>query len=254
MSESVSVPWIEYKVCTKCSILRPITEFNKDKQNKRDGLASHCKTCTRANSKQWDIKNRELKLERSKERYKNNPEYFKSWLENNKENNKEYLKQWHNKNPNYNKVWYENNPEYLTEWNKNNPDKQVGYSRAWRENNPEESKEVVKKYRRTPKGKTAVLRANHNRRIQLKETVCDLTADQIQKQIKDQDNCCAYCGVKFTKETPAHIHHITPLKLKGSLTFGSILAVHMRCNSKLGAKLDMGRLNNWFFVFKQHSE
>jgi hypothetical protein len=46
------------KLCTKCNIRKPKTDFFKDKQ-KKDGLYSHCKACNVIQSGEWQKKNPE---------------------------------------------------------------------------------------------------------------------------------------------------------------------------------------------------
>lgn len=46
------------KICTKCKIGKPLTEFFKAKDQK-SGLSPSCKTCNMAQSRAWAIKNRD---------------------------------------------------------------------------------------------------------------------------------------------------------------------------------------------------
>lgn len=59
------------RVCTKCKLEKPETEFNKDR-NTYDGLAKWCKTCNRAKGKKYHSENREaLSLQKAKHRMLN---------------------------------------------------------------------------------------------------------------------------------------------------------------------------------------
>src|SRR4029077_7925033 len=75
------------KVCNKCSLNKPFSEFSKNIYGK-NGLQSYCKVCRamlsreqnqanpekkRESSRRWDSANRAKKNERARERYKENP-------------------------------------------------------------------------------------------------------------------------------------------------------------------------------------
>ena len=95
------------KQCKKCNNVKLFCEFNKDK-GKKDGLMSRCKECIQLYQKEWNGVNREHRnalsakyyvenkeeiiikksnsyntnrdklLKRQRQKYKNNPEYFKN--------------------------------------------------------------------------------------------------------------------------------------------------------------------------------
>lgn len=98
------------KICSKCNISKPLTEFNKNK-SKVDGYHVWCKKCISDNNKKLYNNNSEYKknqmnlyydknkntiLPKLKE-YRNKPEikskqadYIKTWIENNKEHYQQY--------------------------------------------------------------------------------------------------------------------------------------------------------------------
>jgi hypothetical protein len=59
--------------CSKCGIIKSISEFSKDKKYE-DGLDSQCKICKRKKTKDWVLKNLDHINKYSREYLKNNPE------------------------------------------------------------------------------------------------------------------------------------------------------------------------------------
>lgn len=47
-----------YKKCTRCSEVKPVDAYFKDKQ-KSNGFSPHCKTCDKRQSREWALKNKE---------------------------------------------------------------------------------------------------------------------------------------------------------------------------------------------------
>lgn len=112
------------KVCTKCRIEKPITEFNKDK-SKPNGYKSACKSCEKEYRKKHNEDTKESRAE-----------YNKQWREDNKESRAEYNKQYYDHNKEtaktYTKQYYKDNKEVVDKSN-----------RQWRKSN----KEAVKEWR-----------------------------------------------------------------------------------------------------------
>ena len=88
---------VDSKVCNKCKIDKPFSDYHKGKANK-DGLSYKCKSCT----KEYDIANSEKNNLRAKE-----------WVENNKERSKQnrrlYYKENIDKIKKYQKEYYKEN-------------------------------------------------------------------------------------------------------------------------------------------------
>jgi hypothetical protein len=79
---------MEMKLCKKCNILKPYSEYYKDKKNK-DGVCSHCKDCRNKKVKEWLSQN-------NKERN----EYIKKYRKKNNEKKIEYYRQYRTINRN----------------------------------------------------------------------------------------------------------------------------------------------------------
>ena len=80
---------MDYKSCKRCGQSKPITEFNKNSQN-RDKLNTCCKECKRSEHRERYAKN--------PERYKG---YQKKYYRNNSDRVAERHLEWVNKNRNY---------------------------------------------------------------------------------------------------------------------------------------------------------
>lgn len=92
---------MEFKTCSKCREVKPISEFHKNKSHK-DDHANQCKNCRIEEKKRYRENNLERIRERDRTYRKNNPEKEINWRENNRENIKKY-----------NRIYYENNSEEI---------------------------------------------------------------------------------------------------------------------------------------------
>lgn len=108
---------MDTKQCTKCKQIKTIDNFNKDKRYK-DGYANWCKACFREYHLKWYDENTEEVSQRSKEWYQENKEWVRP-LQNEKtrdkwKNDPEYRK---HKND-YKKEYFETHPEYkqIRQW------------------------------------------------------------------------------------------------------------------------------------------
>lgn len=100
------------KLCSKCKIERPRTEFSKNKRNK-DCLDSQCKHCLRLKYQAT----REKQLQSQRKWRERNPHYQQMWREDN-DNFQEYIKQYYQDNK-------ENTSKRKQQWRKSNPEKAV---------------------------------------------------------------------------------------------------------------------------------
>ena len=60
----------ENKICSKCKIEKPISEFNKN-SNTKDNLTSYCKICNNQNNSKWIKNNRERRKIYENKKYAN---------------------------------------------------------------------------------------------------------------------------------------------------------------------------------------
>lgn len=91
------------KVCSKCGVVRNISEFRKD-VTKKDGLRPDCKLCVKSYEMSRRINNPDMMKEKLKTYYKNNPEKRKKYRENYKLRKQEQRKERRNNDPVFNLI------------------------------------------------------------------------------------------------------------------------------------------------------
>jgi hypothetical protein len=140
---------MEFKKCSKCGLIKPVSEFNKHSQTK-DGLQSICKQCQTEYNRQWRLKH---------------PDYNQQYLIANREKCNERKKQWRATNRKKinetNRRWYAANPEKYNklkqQWKAANPEKVRETKQRWYIKHPEKTKAMWKrssdKRRSSTKGK-----------------------------------------------------------------------------------------------------
>jgi len=164
------------KICSKCSVDKPIECFGKHSQRK-DGLRSQCRACEVARTKAWREANP-----------KKRSAYGKAYREANKD-----------KISAYDKAYYEANREKAAArnraWYEANKDKIAAYDKAWQEAN---------------KDKVAAKDAKRHA-AKLKRTPPWLTQEH-----HDQITSIYAERVRLTQETGVvhHVDHILPLQGK----------------------------------------
>ena len=123
---------IEAKKCSKCGLIKPSTEFNKNKHNK-DGLSGQCVFCI----KQYKLLNKEKIKEQTKRYNKKRTEQKKIWAESNKDKVKESRKKWNKNNQDKRKEYLK---EYNKKYNEKNKKARLEYAKnkqkEYRKNNP----------------------------------------------------------------------------------------------------------------------
>lgn len=65
------------KICIKCKLEKSEDSFSKDASSK-DTLCYYCKECSAVSNKKWCIKNKDRITSYEKERYKDNPDYYRN--------------------------------------------------------------------------------------------------------------------------------------------------------------------------------
>lgn len=121
----VSIP---QKRCTKCTLVKPLAEFGKDKYAK-DGYTVHCKTCRCKATKRWQQTHIEYRSE-----------YGRQWREDNREYDRTRKAVWYQKSADQQK-------ERVRLWRKNNPDKRRAQITSYRLRNPDKVKTIWQRRR-----------------------------------------------------------------------------------------------------------
>jgi hypothetical protein len=184
----IYLPSEGFKVCPKCKIEKPLSEFSEDKRSKWDGLSCYCKECWR--DRQRNRRKNKTCADHDREICKNNMRKRRKDSEYRK-----YIK------------------SYLSVW------------------------------RNTPSGKLSKSKRTHKRRVKAKGLRCDLTLRQWNKILKMQLNKCAICKKEFCDDLLPTKDHIIPLSSIWcyGLTFGNTQALCGSCNSSKRDNFYLGR-------------
>lgn len=144
------------KPCTKCGVVKPLSEFWAHKGGKQP----KCKECDRAENREWFRRNKDKKREYDKQDRERHPERHRA----------------------YRAHYYQENAEAL--------DKQ---SAAWAAAHPEYERQRQREYRKTNPEKCSANR--QNRRALLKGAPGTITPALVRRMYKDQGGRCLYCDV-----------------------------------------------------------
>jgi hypothetical protein len=176
----------ELKICSKCNIEKPITEFSKHVKYK-SGIRNSCKTCESIIKKQWKKDNPDKVKEERKRWKKNNPDKVKEgrkrWKKDNPDKVKEERKRWKVKNTHENRPdniicggcnlvkplsdFYQGQLRKCKECEKlrmkiyreTNPDARKETKRKWNSNNIEVVKKLKKEHVKRRKKRDPIFRA-----------------------------------------------------------------------------------------------
>lgn len=254
------------KLCIKCQIVKPASEFGKDKL-RSDGLFPYCKRCRSKNPEKLD----EWQENKAKGLYhcSDCKEWFtldefypnprkKSGVHGQckpcsikrvshyyhadkgrayQQNRKHY---WNNK---------EHEQEKFKEWYNANAERQCQKARAWHKENYDrvrgKRQEYAKNWRNTrgkewyssPEGRFYVNRAAQVRRKRAKLVDSTLTKEEWFEILKVQNYTCLGCNKKFTDILKPTIDHVIPLSKGGGLTKENTQALCRNCNSRKHTKI-----------------
>ena len=205
----------ESKVCTKCEVRQPLSEFSKNRTSK-GGVRPDCKACRKAFNRAHYAKYREKVLERQKRRYAENPERFRAYHRlYYTENKSEVLRK--------SKIWKEANRERYSE-----QQKQYAYQ------NREAANERVKRWNQNnPEKVRAIRRAHHTkRRATLKSGV---TMAAVLQWLEQQDPICFYCGADCS-DGKFEVDHFHPLARGGAHELDNLRIACRPCNRRKSAR------------------
>jgi 5-methylcytosine-specific restriction endonuclease McrA len=220
------------KVCSKCGVEKPVTDFYKKKSGKF-GVEGCCKECTKAavkayrltpegkaNKKAWDQSD---KAKASAKEYWQSPA-GKAALKRFRQSPKyKELKARHKKTQRYR--------DTLLAYKRS--DKSKAQDKAYKETpaGKESSLKAQKKHSKTEKRKASAARCATKRRTQI-EILSTLTADEwigIKESFKQR---CVYCGEK----KHLTMDHIIPVSKGGFHIKGNIVPACRSCNSRKNNK------------------
>lgn len=213
------------KVCTKCGIAKPVTEFYKA----GDKLKGDCKSCYKISSYAWRA---------------NNPEKVKAalvaWRLTNADIIKAKSSAWYKSNTARananNAAWRESNLERKKAsdkaWKEANPERMMASIKAWRIANIERAKSNVSKWSANNPEKRRIHSLNRRaRKIAGGGTVLHGLAAKL---FKLQRGKCPCCGLPLGDNY--HMDHIMPLALGGIHTDSNMQLLRQRCNNQKHSK------------------
>ena len=221
------------KVCSKCKIEKPLTEYHKSKKTKT-GVRSFCKKCRNAYEAEYRENNPE-KVKASRKKYReNNREKVRASQKRYEENNPEKIKA-------YRKEYVEKNREkrkaYLKKYREESPEKIKASRKKYEENNPEKVKASRKKYRDKNPEKFRLYA--QRRRAKIKGATTEDFTDQdlfdfwIENGINYKE--CFYCE-KEMPERPETWDHYIAIDNGGPHERANLLPCCKSCNSRKHAK------------------
>lgn len=196
------------KVCTLCSVEKPIEAFPKRKRLNDYAHESRCKECKYAQGREYHAKWRAKPENKSRMNARS-----AQWRIENLEREKELNKKWRSENRERkkasNQAWYENVGKHTRDRDTLNENQ-----RRWRESNPE---------------RFAILnRANVNkRRVLMKDNqVIHFTAEQLASRLDYYGNKCWICKVGPYE----HLDHVKPVSKGGAHMLANLRPACAKCN------------------------
>jgi 5-methylcytosine-specific restriction endonuclease McrA len=191
----------ETKICPQCDVLRPFSDFAKDKTQK-DGLQTRCRECQSVIHRQYVVQNADVLRQKAHEY--NVSEHGRA------------------KRKAYNAEYRRNNNQYFVE-----------YMAIWRAQNRDRVLLYAREYGRTEKGRD-VRRSHHTkRRLRIRDAFTPVTAAEIAQIRKAQTDkygrlICWRCCKPITRSP--HLDHFIPLDKGGRHSPGNLHFMHAKCN------------------------
>lgn len=195
------------RLCSQCRLTLPFSSFNKDKTS-GDGIRYNCRSCQKANRRNWYLRNQEREIVKSAQ-----------WAKDNPEKAREKDRKRNAANPGRTsvqaKAWWAAHPETARE-----------LSRAWKKANPEKLREQRRRaYARDPE---KFLARSHKRRLPDPTSGAVFTRRDVTRIYAAQKGKCACCrtllGQKFERD------HITSLAQGGTNDPSNIQLLCLPCN------------------------
>lgn len=210
------------KICTKCKINKPYTEFSKSKISK-DGYQYKCKEC----EKQYKIGNID-KIRQYRRKY---------WTDN-KDKIKEYKKQYYLNNTDKIKEYKLRTADKIKYYKLINADKIEQVNKQYYIKNADKKRLQNKEYRQTEHGRLYMKASGHRRRASLRGNTPSgkhFTMNDIILKLKLQKDKCVYCQTSI--KNYYQIDHIIPASKGGSNMASNIQLLCKECNGA-GGKWD----------------
>jgi len=252
------------KACTKCGEAKELSEFSSDKQ-KRDGLASHCKSCRSASAKAYCAANSEKEKARGRVFRAANSDSVKArqllWVAANPEKVKATYEKWRDNNPAKVKAgtaaYRATNKDKLTARRIANKDKINAAHTVWRAANPDAVKAMQAAYYAANKERFSKYQADHKEKIQAykalyyaenpekfriyslnrrasKKATGKLSTGLAKKLYGLQQGKCPCCKQPLGDDY--HLDHVIPLARGGVNADSNMQLLRAVCNMNKSAK------------------
>ena len=214
---------METKLCTKCQILKPISEFYK---KRKDGpeLRSTCKACYNGDSRSNYFANREKRLEQTSRYQREHPEQVREtgrrYYARHRDRRLESFRRYHQTHPE--KMRAERRTDRFRQsikrWRENNKERDRENHRIWDQNNPDK-----------------VIAKAHRRRVRKRESIGNFTAQEWADLKAKYNFRCLCCG-RTEPEITLTADHVVPLVEGGTNDIGNIQPLCGSCNSRKHTK------------------
>jgi hypothetical protein len=247
---------ITNRICRVCGELKVLSEFHRDKQSK-DGRRAVCKKCRIEYVKQYQKENRERILEGKRLFYKENRERLINQSRRYKDCHKEegaardkryywsHIEQKSARDKNYYETHKEQELTRRSNYYKTHREQILKRTKNYQHAHADQISKREKKYRQTERGSFRAREKSHRRRARERASKVDLTSEEWQRILKNQEDKCNLCGKRLCKSRPATMDHIIPLAKGGDLTFNNTQALCRSCNSRKGAKVMKSFIVSW---------
>ncbi len=249
------------KQCTKCKIIKDLSEFYKWKAIK-DGYRNHCKHCMFIASKKYRDENKETIAKNKKEYEKNNKDKSKINQKRYRDKNKDIItkKRIDNKeNINLkNREYYKNHKVEIKEYRENNKykisiskkkyivnnkDKISKQRKEYRKKNIEKIKDYARYYGQSLNGKISQTNSRNKRRYLIKLSSDGTIPNKVQypltvelkELLEIQDYKCYICKSDITKKK--HLDHHIPLSKGGTHSINNVVWLCPLCNLTKHSKM-----------------
>lgn len=249
------------KICTKCGLDRPLSEYHKHKRGKY-GLQPRCKTCLLEENAAYKSSHREEGRIYNKVYYAQNREkvlaYTSQWAKDNKDKRNEQMRRWREANPERakeirarsheahkdknnarSKQYREANHDAVlamqARWYEANKERVAAYNRAEYEANQADKIERTRNWREAnPEAVAAMCRLRRARRFDAGGTH---TVEEVGRLLIEQDHKCAnpHCRIDLTA-VKKELDHKQPLARGGSDAIDNLQWLCAPCNRRKHAK------------------
>lgn len=212
----------ELRLCSKCGIAKPRSEFTKQ-PGSADGLKRRCKACIRDYNAAYREANRDYYLE-----------YCRTWQAEHVDHVREYRREYSQKNverrrQNF-RSWVERNRERMRELGRRrDPDKRRLSVRTWQRNHPDRKQAIDRAYRlANPLAK----RVNeHRRQARKRGNGGSFTTMEWRALCGWFGGVCLSCG-----NSELTVDHVVPIHMGGRNSIENLQPLCRSCNSSKGTR------------------